>query len=109
MEQFRQFLGARHCIVGLLSGHGSTLTYLAEDTSRNCKVMLKLSKLADLASEMHMRTETNILSTISHPNIVRLLSHGRLPDGRSYIITDYIPGKSLEEIIFTDKLNANQS
>lgn len=39
--------------------------------------------------------ESRILSLLQHPNIARLLDAGQLPDGRPYIIMDFIDGQPL--------------
>jgi tetratricopeptide (TPR) repeat protein len=38
------------------------------------------------------RAERQILATLIHPNIARLLDGGRLPDGRPYLVLEYVNG-----------------
>jgi serine/threonine-protein kinase len=36
-----------------------------------------------------------VLSTITHPNIVKFVEHGRSEQGRVYLVMEYLPGESL--------------
>lgn len=38
------------------------------------------------------RAERQILATLTHPNIARLLDGGRMPDGRPYLVLEYVDG-----------------
>ncbi len=48
---------------------------------------------------LRFQEESKILGSLSHANIVQLYGVGRLPDGRSYMIMEYLEGKTLEQII----------
>lgn len=41
-------------------------------------------------------SERQILATLSHPNIARLLDAGHLEDGQPYLIMEYVEGKTID-------------
>jgi serine/threonine protein kinase len=45
--------------------------------------------------------ETAALSALSHPNAVRVLDRGRSRGGRYYIASEWLPGRSLKELVTT--------
>jgi serine/threonine protein kinase/tetratricopeptide (TPR) repeat protein len=42
------------------------------------------------------RTERQILATLNHPNIARLLDGGALPDGRPYLVMEHVDGQRID-------------
>ncbi len=44
-------------------------------------------------------TEARAVDRIQHPNIVQVFDYGRLPDGRYYIVMEFLNGRSLTELI----------
>ena len=51
------------------------------------------------------RTERQILATLNHPNIARLLDGGSTPDGRPYYVMEYIAGRSIDEYCAASELS----
>ncbi|HEY9806433.1 MAG TPA: protein kinase, partial [Candidatus Obscuribacterales bacterium] len=51
--------------------------------------------------ERKFQDEARRLALCVHPNIVRL-SDFFIEDGRSYMVMDYIPGPTLEAVVFPD-------
>lgn len=49
------------------------------------------------------RTERQILSTLEHPAIAQILDGGALPDGRPYLVLDYVDGESITA--YSDQAN----
>jgi serine/threonine protein kinase len=43
-------------------------------------------------------TEARIISQLRHPNTLKLIDSGRFPDGRLYIVTEFLFGKRLDDI-----------
>ncbi len=73
--------------------------YLAEQLDMNRDVVIKvilpqLSHRPDVAGRF--RREARSLAKLRHPNIVRVLSTGELPDGALYLAMEYVPGKTLD-------------
>jgi serine/threonine protein kinase/tetratricopeptide (TPR) repeat protein len=82
-------------------GHGGMGTvYLAvrDDEAYRKEVAVKLIKRGmDTDSIVRaFRTERQILATLDHPNIARLLDGGTTGDGRPYFVMDYVEGLPLD-------------
>jgi serine/threonine protein kinase/tetratricopeptide (TPR) repeat protein len=82
-------------------GHGGMGTvYLAvrDDETYRKEVAVKLIKRGmDTEGIVRaFRTERQILATLDHPNIARLLDGGTTDDGRPYFVMDYVEGLPLD-------------
>ncbi len=78
--------------------------YLAIDEWMEREVAIKLiqRKYADLPDFVdRFRRETKALAKLEHPNIVRIYSAGKAPDGRLYMIMERLRGLSLRKLIDT--------
>lgn len=53
-------------------------------------------------------TERQILSSLSHPHIARLLDGGSLPDGRPYLVMDLVDGQTITTYIRENALPLDQ-
>ncbi len=75
--------------------------YLAErdDRQYHQQVAIKLVRRGLLSSNVQgrLRIERDILATLDHPNIARLLDGGRLADGTPYLIMEYIDGEPIDD------------
>jgi len=79
--------------------------YLAENLPLANQVAIKIvSGSDDSAAIERLNREFSVLSRINHPNIVRVYDFGRLEDGSAFLVSEYIEGKSLYQI-----LNANEA
>jgi serine/threonine-protein kinase len=59
-------------------------------------VAVKIAK--DLKSSRWLSQEARVLGALKHPNIVRLLDQGSLPDGRTVNILEFVDGVSLKQV-----------
>lgn len=50
-------------------------------------------------SEERFKSEAQVLSTFSHENIVKFYAFSNLPDGRSYMLLEYLEGKTLADLL----------
>ena len=83
-------------------GHGGMGTvWLAErdDAQFRQQVAIKIIRRGMDTEDIlrRFRTERQILATLNHPNIARLLDGGSTPDGRPYYVMEYIAGRSIDE------------
>jgi serine/threonine protein kinase len=85
-------------------GHGGFgKVYLARDlTLHHRKVVIKVlleASLEDPYVVTKFRQEVEALSRIDHPNVVSVLGAGELPDGKPYIVMQYVDGVTLRSQI----------
>ncbi len=80
---------------------GMGVVYLARQRSLGRLVALKTLP-ADLAGDevalARFRREIRSLARCEHPNIVKVLASGTLPDGQPYYTMEYVPGCNLESV-----------
>ncbi|MDY0066961.1 MAG: serine/threonine-protein kinase, partial [Steroidobacteraceae bacterium] len=88
-------------------GHGGTGTvYLGERADRQYSAQVAI-KVVD-APAMHgdlglrFRAERQILASLNHPNIARLLDAGETPDGQPYLVMEYVHGEPVDR--YCDRL-----
>ncbi len=94
-------LGNHYQIIRLIGTGGMALVYLAVDqrTGRDVAVKILKSELAqDEEFVRRFDTEAKAASSLSHPNIVKVLSVGE-DKGVRYMIQEYVEGTTLKELI----------
>jgi class 3 adenylate cyclase/tRNA A-37 threonylcarbamoyl transferase component Bud32 len=97
-------------VVSKIGRGGSSIVYLAERESDKQQVVLKiLNATAGLDEVMLQRfvQEFDIISSIDHPNVVRIYDRG-FSDRHAYIAMEYFPDGSLLEVI-SKGLSARQA
>jgi serine/threonine protein kinase len=72
------------------------------------RVAVKLLRPGADGEHLHQRflTERQILATLSHPNIAKLLDAGHRPDGQPFLVMEYVEGKTIDT--YSDELSARQ-
>src|SRR4029077_4053001 len=88
-------------VVSKIGRGGSSVVYLAERESDGQQVVLKvLDATAGLDGLLLQRfvQEIDILSSIDHPNVVKIYDRG-FSDRHAYIAMEYFPNGSLVEVI----------
>ena len=91
---------------------GMGTVYLAEraDEQFRKRVALKVVKRGmdteDILSRF--RHERQILASLDHPNIARLLDGGTTEDGLPYFVMEFIEGQPIDLFCSTHKLNTNE-
>jgi serine/threonine protein kinase/Tfp pilus assembly protein PilF len=87
-------------IVRKLGSGGMGDVYLAEraDEEYQQLVAIKLVRAGLFSAQVQsrLRMERQILATLQHPNIARLLDGGRTPDGTPYLVMEYIDGEPID-------------
>lgn len=88
-------------------GHGGMGTvYLAEraDDAYDARVAIKLIRggVASRDQIRRFKAERQILASLNHPNIGRLLDGGTTPDGLPYVVMEAIEGEPIDE--YCDRL-----
>lgn len=83
---------------------GMGLIYRAWHTGieRNAVVkVLKPEMATDTEQVARFHKEARTLGRLKHPNIIEIYGAGVLPDGRLYILTEYLEGQSLHRLMRT--------
>ena len=87
-------------IVHKIGSGGMGDVYLAEraDEEYQQQVAIKLVRSGMFSRQVQgrLRMERQILATLQHPNIARLLDGGRAPDGTPYLVMEYIDGEPID-------------
>jgi len=92
-------LGPYQLIRSLGSG-GMGDVYLAEraDDEYQSQVAVKIVRAGLISSQVRsrLRAERQILASLTHPNIAKLLDGGTAPDGTPYLVMEYIEGEPID-------------
>ncbi|MEM1128237.1 MAG: serine/threonine-protein kinase [Bacteroidota bacterium] len=87
-------------VVRLLGRGGMGSVYLADraDGAFEQQVALKVIRQGfDTEHTLRrFRSERQILARLQHPHIARLLDGGTLPDGRPYVVLEYVDGEPID-------------
>jgi serine/threonine-protein kinase len=97
---FRGQTIGKYRILSPLGSGGFGSVYLAEDTWIDKKVALKVPHRQNLDFS-EMVKEPRLLASMSHPNIVTVLTAER-QDNVFFIVMEYVPGETLEHIIMRE-------
>jgi serine/threonine protein kinase len=99
-------LGGRYLIDKELSRGGVCAVFLARDQKLHytpvvIKVLLKIWQQTGHKTWMEKKFKGEIaaLARIDHPGVVRALDVGEAPDGRSYLVMQYVSGESLRSVM----------
>ena len=97
-------------VLELLGEGGMGEVYLAEDTKLERRVAIKFLKryLDNEGVLRRFRHERKVLAGLTHPNIARLYGGGATPDGRSYLVMEYVEGERLDHFCEARGLNVNE-
>ncbi|MGZ3442198.1 MAG: serine/threonine-protein kinase [Polyangia bacterium] len=87
-------------VEGKLGEGGMAVVYSAVHPLIGKKAAIKVMSpvlSADAAAVARFALEARSVNRIGHPNIVDVFSFGRLPDGRSYFVMEWLQGETLYE------------
>jgi len=94
-------------------GHGGTGTvYLGERADRqySAQVAIKIVDSATVHGELGMRfrAERQILASLNHPNIARLLDAGETEEGQPFLVMEYVHGEPVDRYCDRAKLDLRE-
>lgn len=108
-------------IGGVLAGRYQLLAHIEEgkfgdfwkakviaDGSVVAVKLLKPEMFSDPDAFRRFEREAQLLSEFRHPNLLRVLDHGRTPTDVPYVVTEYIRGRLLAEDISSLALKVNE-
>ena len=93
----------RYSVIGRLRQDANSILFLTKDKLSNDKkafvrVLLGEEENDDLTNKMFAEERVSI-SHINHPNILRVIDSGELPEGKPFIVSTYVEGKTLADIL----------
>ncbi len=98
-----QTVKGRYFVVEKLGEDESSIAYLATDklaADKKVVVRVLMDEDADDDFTNQIFAEERVsLSLINHPNIARILDSGELLEGKPFIISEYVEGKSVKEML----------
>ena len=101
-----------YCVLRRIGRGGMGNVYLAAraDDAYQKLVAIKIIRrgldTADIV--LRFRSERQILATLDHPNITRLLDAGTTDDGLPYFVMEYCEGEPIDEYCDASKLNITE-
>lgn len=89
---------------------GTAKVYRATDLQTGAEVALKVlyGEVADEQTE-RLDREAELLAQLSHPGIVRLVAHGQLESGTSYLAMEWIEGETVSQRLGRTGLTMRES
>ena len=98
-----QTVKGRYKIAEKLNQDQTSIAYLAEDTIVEGKKVIVRVLMQETARDDFQDTvlaeERISLSHVNHPNVVKVVDSGELPEGKAFVITEYEAGKTVEDIL----------
>ena len=92
----------RYCVVSRIGRGGMGTVYLGEHTTVGRRVAIKVLTHQWSRSELvakRFRAEARAASAAGHHNIIEVFDAGTLPDGRLYLVMEYLTGRNLYDEI----------
>jgi serine/threonine protein kinase len=91
-------------------GMGAVLRAVRDDDQLKKHVALKLIRKGLDTDDLltRFRVEKQVLSSLNHPNIARVLDAGQAEDGRPYFVMEYIEGQPITEYCDTQQLSTQE-
>lgn len=99
---------ANYRLVSVLGRGGAGTVFLGERADRQftAKAAVKVvDRVAAAALGMRFRAERQILASLNHPNIARLLDAGETEDGQPYLVMEYVQGMPLDRYCDEQRLD----
>lgn len=97
----------RYDILERVGSGGMGTVYRATQLSTGREVAMKVVNalaLQDPATVKRFETEARIISQLAHPNTLKLIDFGNLPDERPYLVTEFLHGYPLSEVLNEGRL-----
>jgi eukaryotic-like serine/threonine-protein kinase len=91
-------------------GMGTVYRAVRDDDQYHQQVAIKVVRggLGDRLAIQRFKAERQILATLDHANIARLLDGGATEDGRPYVVMEYIEGLPIDEYADARGLNLRE-
>ncbi|HEU4655385.1 MAG TPA: tetratricopeptide repeat protein [Steroidobacteraceae bacterium] len=114
-EKARMMLGrviGSYRLASILGQGGTGTVFLADraDEQYAAQVAVKLIDASTVQGSFgaRFRAERQILASLNHPNIARLIDAGETEEGHPYLIMEYVQGQTLERYCDEKQLDVRQ-
>lgn len=101
-----------YCIERLIGEGGMALVYQARHQVIDRRFAVKVLRpevAADGTLARNFLREAQTLSTLRHPNIVDIVGFGPLPDGRQFMVMEFLEGITLEQEMAKGRLTLDRA
>lgn len=102
-EPARTLTGSKigsYSLVSVLGRGGAGTVYLGERADRQYSGQVAIKIVDNTAVQtslgVRFRAERQILASLNHPNIARLLDAGETDDGQAYLVMEYVRGEPVD-------------
>ena len=103
-------LGERYEIQQRLSAGGMGVVYRGRHIVLDSPIAVKiLLKPQDAEAQRRFLQEAKLASLIRHPNTVYISDFGLLPDGRSYLVMEYLQGPTLRQALQGGRMTVSRA
>jgi serine/threonine protein kinase/tetratricopeptide (TPR) repeat protein len=95
-------IGEKYEILAVIGGGAMGLVYKARHTLMKRVVAIKMlhpNMLPDAGTVMRFKKEAEALSCLNHPGILTVFDFGISTQGQPYLVTDYLEGQTLGELL----------
>jgi serine/threonine protein kinase len=101
-------LDRRYEILEVIGQGGIGIVYKARQTSAHDRLVavkvLNRSASTRINTSQRFENEARIIGKLRHPNTIKLFDTGHTPDGRLYLVTEFLDGASLSEVVLNGVL-----
>src|SRR5207237_877882 len=101
-----------YCVLSVIGEGGMGQVLLAERADQQFKQRVAIKLLRRGVSSYQLQTrlklERQILATLEHPYIAKLLDGGTTPEGTSYIVMEYVDGVPINSYCDHQRLSIEQ-
>lgn len=91
-----------YAVNSLIANNGKTILLKAEQMQLQREVAIKIlsiDQLKNQVSEKRFESESRLLGSFEHESIVKLYGTGKLPDCRSFMVMEYLHGKTIQALL----------
>ena len=90
---------SRYRLARPLGQGGMGVVYEAHDDVLGRRVAVKLCAVDSPEAKRQLEQEARAASRLNHPNIAQVYDYGETPDGKPFIVMEYVDGRNLSELV----------